>query len=194
MLLAMWFGPVAELARSTFFGHMAVHMGVVAVATPLLAAGIAGTRFDPVRRWPRQFSPIPVSMLEFVTVWAWHAPQLHHTARHTTWGLIAEQGTFFVTGLWLWLSAIGGERPRPHGRSMSGAIALLLTAMHMTLLGVLIGLAPRPLYPHAAGLSGLTPLQDQHLGGVVMIFLGGASYLTGGLWLMSGVLRGKVAR
>ena len=40
-------------------------------------------------------------------------------------------------------------------------VGLLLTAMHMTLLGALLALTPRPLYEHAGGLPQLTPLEDR---------------------------------
>jgi putative membrane protein len=61
--------------------------------------------------------------------------------------------------------------------------------MHMTLLGALLALTPRPLYAHAAGFAGFTAIEDQHLGGAIMLAVGGASYLVGGLWLMAGLMR-----
>ena len=64
--------------------------------------------------------------------------------------------------------------------------------MHMTLLGALVALPPRPLYDHGAHdahAAALSPLADQHLGGAIMIVLGGATYLAGALWLAAGVLR-----
>lgn len=188
-LAATWSGPLPQLARQAFFAHMAMHMGVVAVASPLLALGIAGGRFDPVRRAPWLFAPIPASVLELLVVWGWHAPGLHHAARHHTAGLVAEQGMFLLCGLLVWLSCFGGELPRDRGRSAAGMIGLLLTSMHMTLLGALLALAPRPLYDHAHAPLRLTPLQDQHLGGAIMLVVGGISYLAGGLWLTVSLLR-----
>ena len=49
ILAAAWFGPLPQLAERAFFAHMTLHMGVVAVASPLIALGIAGTQFDPAR-------------------------------------------------------------------------------------------------------------------------------------------------
>ena len=69
-----WVGQLSHLAKDAFFAHMTVHIGVVAVAAPLLSLGIAGTRFDPVSKAGALFSPIPASMLELFVVWAWHAP------------------------------------------------------------------------------------------------------------------------
>ncbi len=184
-----WLGPLPALAVSSFSAHMAMHMIVVAVASPLLAFGFAGSRFDPVRRWPALFPPLPISVVELLVVWAWHAPAWHHLARHSAGGLIAEQSTFLLCGLLIWLAAFGGERPRGRERAGAGVAALLLTSMHMTFLGALLALTPRPLYTHAGHLAALTPLEDQHLGGAIMLIVGGVSYLSGGLWLVRDLLR-----
>lgn len=190
ILAAAWLGPLPRLARNAFFAHMTMHMAVVAVAAPLLALGIAGGRFDPVRRAPALFAAVPASILELLVVWAWHAPLPHHLARQSAMGMAVEQGMFLAAGLLLWLSAFGGESPRCGSRTGAGVVGLLLTSMHMTLLGALLALAPRPVYAHAHGVFGLTPLEDQHLGGAIMLLVGGASYLVGGLYLMVGLLRG----
>ena len=194
-LAAVWLGPLPRLAGQAFFAHMTMHMGVVAVAAPLLALGIAGGRRDPVRRAPALFAPastpILASILELVVVWAWHAPAPHHLARSSAAGMVVEQGMFLAAGLLVWLSAFGGGSPRSGGRTGAGVVGLLLTSMHMTLLGALLALTPRPLYSHLHGFSGLTPLEDQHLGGAIMLLVGGVSYLLGGLWLTAGLLRGR---
>lgn len=194
VLGAVWLGPLPGLAPHAFFAHMTMHMGVVAVAAPLLALGLAGGRFDPVHKAPRLFSPIPASVLELVVVWAWHAPMLHHAARHSTAGLAAEQGMFLGAGLLVWLSALGGGVRTDKRRAAAGVVGLLLTAMHMTLLGALLALSPRPLYDHAAGFRGMTALEDQHLGGAIMLLVGGAAYLLGGLGLTLGLLRDKALK
>ena len=192
-LAIAWLGPLPSLAHRAFFAHMTMHMLVVAVAAPLISLGIAGSRIDPVRRWPAWFPPVPASMAELVVVWAWHAPGLHHLARYSLLGLVAEQGTFLLAGLIVWLSAIGGARPRERERSAAGVLALLLTSMHMTLLGALLALGPRSLYEHHQGFAGMTALEDQHLGGAIMLLVGGASDLAGGLWLSARLLNAKPA-
>ena len=190
---AAWLGPLPALARQAFFAHMALHMAVVAVAAPLIALGLAGAWFDPARKAPRLFAPIQASLVELVVVWAWHAPALHHAARQHFPAFVAEQGMFLTAGLFLWLSALCGDPLNARRRNAAGVVGLLLTAMHMTLLGALLALAPRPLYTemsqHSAGLAGLTPLEDQHLGGAIMLLVGGVSYIVGGLWLTSRLLR-----
>lgn len=182
VLAVAWLGLARADTTLPFATHMTMHMAVVALAAPLLALAAAGSRFDPVPRAPWLFLAVPVSLLELLAVWGWHAPALHHLARHTTPGLVAEQATFFVTGTWLWLAALGADAREGGTRAGAGLVALLLTTMHMTLLGALLALAPRQLYPHGS-------LEDQHLGGAVMLLAGGAAYLAGGLALAAALLR-----
>jgi putative membrane protein len=188
-----WLGPLPQLARDAFYAHMIMHMAVVAVAAPLLAVGIAGGRYDPARAAPGLFAPIPASIVELVIVWLWHTPVLHYLARHHGPAFLAEQGSFLAAGFFLWLAAAGGTSSDVKNRSAAGVVGLLMTAMHMTLLGALLALAPRPLYGHAPGAGALTALDDQHLGGAIMILMGGVSYLLGGLWLTWRLLRGRVS-
>jgi len=221
-LAAAWLGVFDWALPGPFSAHMTMHMAVVAVAAPLLAFGVAGSVADPARRVPRLFAVVPASIAELILVWGWHTPALHHAARHSSAAFVLEQGSFLLSGLWLWTSAVGGDRRE---RAGAGIVGLLLTCMHMTLLGALLALPPRALYDHGAHGAGgahgahathagepvragsaptapaepagdrqvlprrITPLADQHLGGAIMIVLGGASYLCGGLWLALGLLR-----
>ena len=170
LLAALWLGPLPSLAARSFAAHMTLHMGVVAVAAPLLAAGLAAGGW-------RVLAPIPASLIELVIVWAWHAPALHQAARHEAGIMAIEQASFLGAGVLVWLSSL-----RNRG---TGIVALLLTSMHMTLLGALLALTPRPLYAH----HGAAALADQHLGGAIMLVIGGASYLAGGLWLTMRLLQ-----
>jgi len=186
-LALVWLGPLPRLAPRSFSAHMTMHMGVVAVAAPLLALGIGGRR--DLSRLRGVFGPIPASVLELVVVWAWHAPALHLAARHSPAGLVAEQGMFLGSALLVWTAACGGDAARDRDRAGAGVVALLLTSMHMTLLGALLALSPRPLYAHAGGAA----LDEQHLGGAIMLLAGGVSYLAGGLGLSAVLLRGREA-
>jgi len=165
-------------------GHMAGHMIAVALAAPLLAWGLGGSRLDPARRWPAAATPMAAMLVELVVVWGWHLPAARALADGGGAWFVAEQGSFLAAGLWLWSAVLGTGRERRAG----GVGALLLTSMHMTLLGALIGLAPRTLYGHVHGI------EDQQLGGVVMLMVGAGSYLIGGLALLATLLRGEEAR
>lgn len=165
-------------------GHMAAHMIAVAIAAPLIALGVQGSRYDPAMRLPRLATPLAAALVEAVVVWGWHVPALRRLVAHAPLWLAIEQAMFLAAGLLLW-SAVLAPRHRA-----AGVAALLVTSMHMTLLGALIGLAPRPLYGHAMAMTGSPDaLADQQLAGVVMLLVGGIAYLVGGLAMLGRLLQ-----
>src|SRR5690606_4715706 len=111
-------------------------------------------------------------------VWGWHLPAAHVAAQTSAAASVAEQASFLGAGLLLWLAVL-----HP-GRQLAGAGGLLLTSMHMTLLGALLILAQRSLYPSA--ICGGPA--DQQLGGMIMLGIGTPIYLVGGLILTARAL------
>lgn len=186
LLLGLALVPVgwAAAAAGGMTGHMAGHMVAVAVAAPALAWGLSGSRLDPARRWPRAASPMVAMVVELAVIWGWHLPTPRALADGGGGWFVVEQASFLMAGLWLWSAVLGAGRER----RAAGVGALLLTSMHMTLLGALVGLAPRLLYGHSHGL------QDQQLGGVVMLMIGAGSYLLGGLAMLGTLLTTREAR
>ncbi len=193
VLAAAWTGPLPDLVPRSFAAHMTLHMAVVALAAPLLAFGLCRDlgRNLAGRRWAAFLfaSPLVASLVDLVVIWGWHAPLAHEAARRGGLGLVAEQASFLAAGLLLWLSVLsplGGPQAR-----LAGAAALLFTSMHMTLLGVLISLAETPICRAPSGeapLFGLSVMEDQQSGGLLMLAVGGAVYLLAGLGLVAGLL------
>ena len=195
-LALIWAGPLLAAWRGSFTAHMLAHMGVVAIAAPLIAIGLAPSLG---RRLPSAPPAAPLlslaliaSLVELVVVWGWHAPAARLWAERSAFATVLEQASFLLAGLFLWLTAIG-PRGTP-AQDASGAFALLLTSVHMTLLGALLSLAPRPLY----GLGEVTCFgivlgagEDQALGGVIMLMIGAAVYLAGGVFLLARLLAGR---
>ncbi|MEB2847921.1 cytochrome-c oxidase [Rhizobiales bacterium RZME27] len=191
ILLAILWGVVLPFAdRSSFTVHMLVHMGVVACAAPLIAVSLSGTRFDFPARLP-WFSPILASIIELIAVWAWHIPVLRALSEKSAPVAGLEQITFLLAGLMLWLSCLGGLKTGRDARRLAGAVGLLFTSMHMTLLGALLALSPRALYGSdevtCFGIP-LSPVVDQQAGGVIMLLVGAAVYLAGGVSLLATTL------
>jgi putative membrane protein len=189
VLAVAWLVAAADYGMT---GHMAAHMAAVSLAAPLLAVALTGTGWDPAARWPRLVTPLAMSLLELAVVWGWHLPAVRAWVAADGPGLLLEQAMFLSAGLVLWSACLGTLDADSSARRASGVAAMLLTTMHMTLLGVLVTLAPRTLF----GTTGFTclgvdvaPLVDQQLGGVVMLLAGGVSYLAGGLLLLSRLLR-----
>ena len=176
VLAALWLVPLEAMAAA-FPAHMLRHMGLVAVAAPLLALGF------PQELRALAVSPLAAAVVEFVVVWAWHLPASHAAARLSGAAFVIEQAMFLAAGLLVWAGAFGARQP------LAGAGGLLLTSMHMTLLGAILVLAPRDLY---AELCGAAPnLTGQQLGGLLMLGIGTPVYLAGGLWLVRRALAGS---
>lgn len=178
LLASAWTGPLPRLARGSFAAHMGLHLLVVAAAAPLLALAVLHHR-GPRSRALRLLSPLPASLLELVVVWVWHVPRLHHAARTGLGAFVAEQALFLAAGVVFWLAIVGAvsdDRGRAAG---SAVVALALTLAHMTLLGALLALGPRPLYAH--GNSAAEALADQQRGGALMLVVSAVVYLTAGV-------------
>lgn len=168
-LAFVWSPALGLVAGRDFPAHMIRHMALVAIVPPLVVFAIP--------RWPAALpSAVLVgAVVEFAVVWAWHLPRLHAFARLSTVGFVAEQASFLAAGLLVWAGALAARAP------LAGAGGLLLTSMHMTLLGALMILAPRDLYSAACGRP--DDLGGQQLGGMLMLAIGTPAYLLGGLWL-----------
>lgn len=93
--------------------------------------------------------------------------QTGHTAQHLS---------FFVSALVFWWALFYA-----HGKVAFGAAVLYLftTAVHTSILGALLTFAPSVWYPFYSATTqawGLTPLEDQQIGGLIMWVPGGLVY------------------
>ena len=188
LLLVIWFGPLLGAWRDSFTAHMLAHMGVIALAAPLIAIGLPD-RWRPGPSMPAAL-PVLASVMELLAVWAWHAPAMRAAAESSLSALAAEQATFLIAGVALWWTSFAASGNR--AQAAAGAGALLLTSIHMTLLGALLALSPRPLY----GVGEVTCFgivlnggQDQQIGGVIMLLVGAVVYLAGGVSLVARLLK-----
>ena len=179
LLSALWSGPFSPFApfgggAGTFTGHMILHMGIVACAAPLLVLALPGLPRLVDRIAPPLAAAPLAAMVEFVVVWGWHTPALCGLAQTSPTAFVAEQVSWVVVGVLLWATVL-----RPvvaQGLALwAGVLALLLTGMHMTLLGTLITLAQHPQYG--------SPLVDQQFGGLIMLAVGAVVYTGPGLAL-----------
>lgn len=190
LLAAIWLGPLLGAWRESFAAGMVAHMGVIAIAAPLIAIGLPD-RWRPGRGMTPAL-PIAASLLELIAVWGWHAPAMRAAAESSLAATAAEQGTFLIVGILLWSTSLAASPER--ARAATGAAALLLTSIHMTLLGALLALSPRPLYGFGEVTCFGTVLeagQDQQLGGVIMLLVGAAAYVAGGLFLVARLVNGS---
>lgn len=196
-LAAALLPPLDTLADARFSAHMAQHMVLILVAAPLVAAGSPGLpltlaltvrRRREVARWRHRLSsatlldplrsPVTAWLLHIVALWAWHMPAAFDAALGSEPVHVVEHASFFLTAWLFWWHVAARSR-----RVLSGGAAVLyvlVTAAPGAALGAILTFAQTPLYEGealAAAGSGVAPLADQQLAGLVMWVPGGVIYL-----------------
>ncbi|WP_137179733.1 cytochrome c oxidase assembly protein [Roseomonas sp. AR75] len=159
--------PLCNLAVALFGARVLQHLLIVLVAAPLLGRALARTGLVAP-------APLPAAALFAALFWLWHLPRPYAASFHPDgiawWWMHA---TLAVSATWLWAAILGARSARP----IASALAGLVTGLQMGALGALLTFAPRALYaPHVPAVTlswGLTPLEDQQLGGLVMWVPGG---------------------
>lgn len=192
VLAALWLGPLPSLSQRAFSQHMMLHLGIVVIAAPLIAFGLA-VNIPPMTNFGTALRRCLLAlMFEMVAVWGWHVPLLHDAAARNSILFVLEQVSFLVSGFAFWTAAFTARRRET---APAAAVALFLTFTHMTMFGLILTLAPILLYDPdlCRGAFGLDRLQDQHLGGVLMAVGGGLPYLIGTGWALSNMLVNKTA-
>ena len=199
--------PVHALGGVLFSAHMVQHEVLMLVAAPLLVLGRPLPSFLralplPWRRqlgkwgkglqggWRVLTHPLVAWALHAAALWVWHLPRLFQATLTSepvhTW----QHLSFFGTALCFWWALLHG-RQGWHGYGVA-VLAVFTTALHSSLLGALLTFAPTPWYPAYAPATaawGLTPLEDQQLGGLVMWVPAGVVYVLAALALGAGWLR-----
>jgi putative membrane protein len=200
--------PLDALGAQLFVAHMIQHEVMMLVAAPLL---VLGRPFAPVI-WslPRRAravaarsaaalrlrravhalgSPVAAWSLHAAVLWAWHAPPLFEASLRN--GLLhdVQHLTFFGSALLFWWALL--REGRGPGGAAVGLLYLFTTLLHTSVLGALLAFSGRSWYPAyrvTAPSFGLSALEDQQLGGLIMWVPGGLVYLLVGLALLSSLL------
>ena len=168
LALAAWALPLIDWLGG-FEASMARHALLVAVVPALIAPAL------PARGAP---PPLLAAGVEFAVAWGWHLPSAHMAAMTSPALAVAQQASFLLAGLGLWWSACVAQ-------PLGGTAALLLTSVHMTMLGAAILLSPRVLYPP-------NDVEAQAMGAMIMLAIVTPAYLLGGLILARRALTEEV--
>ena len=205
MLGVLLLGPLDAAAPRSFALHMLQHEGLMLLAAPLLVLGrpmplflwalpheprLALGRVLQSSRvkssWHWLTAPLTAWVAHALALWLWHAPPLFNAA--VTDGALHEwqHVTFLLSALLFWHAV---TRRGTHGAQGMALLYLFTTTVHTGVLGALITFARQPLYVSMQqGLTpwlGLTPLEDQQLGGLIMWVPGALVYVGAALWLLA---------
>ncbi len=194
--------PVDPLGERLFSAHMIQHELLMIVAAPLLVLGrplavwawalpqrcsrVAGRFFHtPAWRvpWLVITGPFIAWVLHALALWLWHAPALFEAALANEGVHTFQHACFLLTSLIFWWSIFSAATGRQRGLAL---VSLFTTMVHTGALGALLALSATawyPIYASTAPAFGLTALQDQQLGGLVMWVPAGLIYIVCGLVL-----------
>lgn len=185
VLAAALVSPLCNLSIALFSARVAQHVVLLTVAAPMLALAWS-VRGGGVGRLA-----LSVGIFAF-TLWAWHLPGPYGLTFRSDIAYWAMQGSLVASAAWLWHGLLRGAAERPDAVLFVG----VATAAQMGALGALLTFAPRPLFlPHALTTLpwGLTPLEDQQLGGLLMWVPGGLAFALVALPALARALRADPA-
>ncbi|OLC13607.1 MAG: hypothetical protein AUH29_12330 [Candidatus Rokubacteria bacterium 13_1_40CM_69_27] len=176
-------GPLHDLAeRSRFSAHMAQHLLLTLIAPSCLLAAAPAWMVDgllaPLRRVPWlnavarvSTRAIPALALYAAALVAWHLPGPFGAALESHAWHIVEHAALTGTALLAWWPVLSSSRLFPALPYGAQLLYLFAFGMPMTVVAAMITGAEEVLYPfyaEAARATGMDPLADQRLGGILM--------------------------
>jgi cytochrome c oxidase assembly factor CtaG len=191
MLALSLLSPLAVYGDDLFFMHMLQHM-VMVIIVPVLVwygaplvpmmwglprdvrrgIGHLFTSGHPVHRFFSFLTHPGIASAAYVSVLGiWHFPALYDEAQGISLVHDIEHLSMLAVGLlWWWplIHPAGGKRRLGYGWGM---VYLLPPMLMMTVVGAVLSFADVPLYSTyelAGGRWGMTVLEDQQLGGIIM--------------------------
>lgn len=202
MLVLALVSPIDAMGDQLFSAHMAEHEILMLAAAPLFVLAqpipallwglpfaarraIGQTAKAPILRrlWRSVTQPLHAWWIHAAVLWVWHDPvlfmaTLRNDAIHT-----AQHLCFFLSALCFWWALFQTHQRAQYGY---GVFYVFTTAVHTGILGALMIFSPRviyTIYEPTTPAWGLTPLEDQQLGGLIMWVPAGAAYMAAGLAL-----------
>jgi cytochrome c oxidase assembly factor CtaG len=199
--------PLHALGGALFAAHMAQHELLMVVAAPLLVLGrpviallwglpravrrsIGVWAGEPHLRatWRTISRPTVAWLIHTIALAVWHLPALYDATVVDGVAHAAQHASFLGTALLFWWAVLNPGR-EGYGVAVGTMFA---TSIVTGAIGALLAFAPAiwyQVYVATTGPWGLTPLEDQQLGGIIMWIPGGVSYLVAGIALFGLWLR-----
>ena len=191
VLLGSLNGPIHDLSDYYLFSvHMVQHLLLTLVLPPLLLAGTPGWLLSPLVRHPtvRRVArvvthPIVAGVLFTVTLAAWHTVPAYELMMEDHDVHVFTHLLFMVTAVIMWWPVMSPVPELPSLGLGSRMLYLFVVGVPMQLVAAIITFADSVLYQWYAVAPrtwGLSPLDDQKLGGLLM-WIPGNLYLFGAI-------------
>jgi cytochrome c oxidase assembly factor CtaG len=188
--------PLATESGGLFSAHMVQHEILMVIAAPLMVLGrpLAIWTWALPPRWRQRVAtpfrhgavssawhaltkPLVATVLHAAAIWLWHVPRLFEAAESSIAVHALQHTAFLFSALLFWWTLL---KPGQERRTGAALLCLFITMLHTSALGVLLTFSDAVWYPASTASAahwGLTPLEDQQLGGLIMWVPGGVPYV-----------------
>jgi len=201
--------PVHAWGEVLFSAHMTQHEILMLISAPLIVLGrpmIAAMWAMPMvwragvgsivnlqavkHPWRFITHPGAAWAIHAAALWIWHIPYLFQATLESEWVHALQHISFFGSAVLFWWAMVNESR----GLASYGAgiLYLFTTSIHSGLLGAFLTFTHRVLYPIYSGTTsqwGLSPIEDQQLGGLIMWVPASLVYIAAALFMFAGWLR-----
>jgi putative membrane protein len=180
-------GPLHDLSDYYLFAaHMVQHLLLTLVAPPLLIVGTPGAMLRPLLRaravrvaaeWLTR--PTRTFVIFNVVLAAWHLPPLYNTAMAHHPVHIVQHLMFIAAAVLMWWPFLSPLPELPRLAYPGQMLYCFLMSIPMSIVSIYIVMADHILYPAYASAPrvwGITPMEDQRIGGLVMWIPGGVFF------------------
>jgi putative membrane protein len=173
--------PIDALAVQSFAFHMSQHVLLLDIVPICLILGLTKVILRPatrrLQRLERAAGPLAhpafAVVLYIAAMWLWHIPAAYDAALRDPTVHVLEHVTFLSVGLLYWWHLLSPIRSRFRTGIMGPIVYMLATKLGVGLLGIGLTFAPDALYgyyAHRPGILGMSPTDDQQIGGELMTF------------------------
>ena len=188
-LIVALLSPIDDLADHDLLTmHMVQHLLLTLVMPPLLLLGTPGWMLRPVLNVPGALpvlrllsAPVAAYLLFNFVFSAWHIPWLYEATLENESIHILEHLLFMATAFLTWMPIASPLPELPRLPYPAMVLYLFLQSVIPTVLGGLITFADGVLYQTyalAPRVWGMSALEDQQMGGLIMWIPGALVYLT----------------
>jgi cytochrome c oxidase assembly factor CtaG len=180
-LLAALVTPIDGLGEDYLFSaHMLQHVLLGDVAPALLLLGLSRVILRPATRRLTQIerglgpfaSPLTGLFLWLFLMYLWHVPAMYDAALEHAGVHVLEHVSFFVAGLAVWWPLVQPVPMRRPLRGLGGVAYIGAAKLGLAALGLYLTWSSTVLYDyyeHVPRIWGLSPIDDQNVGGAIMM-------------------------
>lgn len=178
-LVVALLSPVDALGEQLFVMHMTQHLLLLDIVPILLILGLTKIIMRPVTRRLQRLEhaagflagPIFAVCFYVAAMWVWHVPALYDLALEHPSVHVLEHTFFLSAGLLYWWHLLSPIPSRLRLTGMGPVVYMLATKLGVGILGIALTFAPDSLYDfytHQPEYWGLSPTDDQRIGGALM--------------------------